>query len=156
MVTSTPVHPLKTAYNIPDVVAGTAARTMNASIPLNFYFLPPDSLSQYYVYFHFAEIEKLENGVYREFTILLNGELYLTQSVTVRLAYLTSLTTFPNEPAPMGEQLHFSIIAAEGSKLPPILNAVEIFASMELPNITTAIQDGMLSSLLYFPLYCLA
>ncbi|XP_030968234.1 putative leucine-rich repeat receptor-like serine/threonine-protein kinase At2g19230 [Quercus lobata] len=41
----------------------------------------------------------------------------------------------------MGERLHFSIIAAEGSKFPPILNAVEIFVSKELPNKTTAIQD---------------
>ncbi|XP_030949057.1 putative leucine-rich repeat receptor-like serine/threonine-protein kinase At2g19230 [Quercus lobata] len=41
----------------------------------------------------------------------------------------------------MGEQLEFSITAAEGSKFPPILNAVEIFVSKELPNKTTAIQD---------------
>ena len=129
----------------------TAAKTQNASSPLNLYWTPPDSLSKCYVYFHFAEIEKLDNGQQRELTISLNGERYLTESV--RLDYLNSRTIIPNEPAIMGEQLYFSITAAEGSKFPPILNAVETFVSKELPNKTTAIEDGMLSSLLYFPFY---
>ena len=132
----------------------TAAKSQNSTTPLSLYFSPPDSLSHCYVYFHFAEIEKLENGQQRELTILLNGERYLTESVT--LDYLNSRTILPTELAIMGEQLKFSITAAEGSKFPPILNAVEIFVSKELPNKTTAIQDGMLSSLLYFPLYWLA
>ena len=132
----------------------TAAKSQNSTTPLSLYLSPPDSLSQCYVYFHFAEIEKLENGQQREMTILLNSERYLTESV--RLDYLKPQTILRTEPAIMGERLHFSIIAAEGSKFPPILNAVEIFVSKELPNITTAIEDGMLSSLLYFPLYWLA
>ncbi|XP_023912841.2 putative leucine-rich repeat receptor-like serine/threonine-protein kinase At2g19230 isoform X2 [Quercus suber] len=127
------------AYNIPDVVLRTAAKSQNSTTPLILSFSPPDSLSQCYVYFHFAEIEKLENGQQRELTILLNGERYLTQSA--RLDYLNSRTILPTELAIMGERLEFSIIAAEGSKFPPILNAVEIFVSKELPNKTTAIQD---------------
>ncbi|KAL4625943.1 hypothetical protein ACB092_05G060300 [Castanea dentata] len=119
------------AYNIPDVVLRTAAKSQNSTTPLSLYFSPPDSLSQCYVYFHFAEIEKLENGMQRELTILLNGERYLAESGS-------SLKT---EQAIMGERLHFSIIAAEGSKFPPILNAVEVFVAKELPNKTTSIQD---------------
>ncbi|XP_030949054.1 putative leucine-rich repeat receptor-like serine/threonine-protein kinase At2g19230 isoform X2 [Quercus lobata] len=122
-----------------DVVLRTAAKSQNSTTPLSLYLSPPDSLSQCYVYFHFAEIEKLENGQQREMTILLNGERYLTESV--RLDYLKPQTILRTEPAIMGERLHFSIIAAEGSKFPPILNAVEIFVSKELPNITTAIED---------------
>ena len=154
--TNSTVHSLSNdnAYNIPDGVLRTAAKTQNASIPLSLSLTPPDSLSKCYVYFHFAEIEKLENGQQRELTILLNGERYLTESVT--LDYLNSRTILPTELAIMGERLNFSITAAEGSKFPPILNAVEIFVSKELPNKTTAIQDGMLSSLLYFPFYWLS
>ena len=132
----------------------TAAKSQNSTTPLSFSFSPPDSLLQCYVYFHFAEIEKLENGQQRELTILLNGERYLTESVT--LDYLHSRTIRSTEQAIRGERLNFSITAAEGSKFPPILNAVEIFVSKELPNKTTAIQDGMLSSLLYFPFYWLS
>ena len=131
----------------------TAAKSQNSTTPLLLNFVPRDPRSKYYVYFHFAEIEKLENGQRRELTILLNGEQYLTESV--RLEYLTS-QTIPTEQAIMGDHLYFSIAAAEGSKFPPILNAVEFYVSKELPNKTTAIEDGMLSSLLYFPLYWLA
>ena len=136
-------------YSIPDVVLRTAAKTQNASIPLNLYWTPPDSLSKCYVYFHFAEIEKLENGQQRELTIKLNGERYLTESV--RLDYLNSQTILPTEPPITGKRLHFTITAAEGSKFPPILNAVETAVLKQLPNKPTATDDGMLSSLFYLP-----
>uniref|UniRef100_A0A2N9FWU6 non-specific serine/threonine protein kinase n=1 Tax=Fagus sylvatica TaxID=28930 RepID=A0A2N9FWU6_FAGSY len=127
------------AYNIPDVVLKTAAKTQNASIPLSLYFSPPDSLSKCYVYFHFAEIEKLEAGQQRELKINLNGERDLGESF--KLDYLNVLTVAPNNPPITGERLHFTINAAEGNKLPPILNAVEMFVLKELPNRPTAIED---------------
>ncbi|XP_065619849.1 senescence-induced receptor-like serine/threonine-protein kinase [Quercus suber] len=136
--TSSIVNRYDNAYNIPEEVLRTAAKSQNSTTPLRLNFFPPDPLLKYYVYFHFAEIEKLENGQQRELTILLNGERYLTESV--RLDYLNS-RTIPTEQAIMGERLNFSIAAAEGSKFPPILNAIEFFVSKELPNKTTAIQD---------------
>ena len=132
----------------------TAAKSQNSTTPLRVSFIPPDPRSKCYVYFHFAEIEKLEDGQQRELTILLNGQRYRRESV--RLDYLNTgsvSTILPTELAIMGERLEFSIIAAEGSKFPPILNAVEIFVSKALPDKTTAIEDGMLSSLSYFPFY---
>nr|XP_023885786.1 putative leucine-rich repeat receptor-like serine/threonine-protein kinase At2g19230 [Quercus suber] len=135
-------------YDLPDVVLKTAAKTQNSSIPLSLYWSPPDSLSKCYVYFHFAEIEKLEAGQQRELKINLNGERYLTESV--KLDYLKPHTIVQNNPPISGERIHFSISAVEGNKLPPILNAVEIFVLKELPNKTTAVQgqshivkDGM-------------
>ena len=127
----------------------TAAKTQNASIPLSLYWSPPDSLSKCYVYFHFAEIEKLEGGQQRELKIDLNGKRYLTESV--KLDYLIPKTIVQNDPPISGKRIHFSISSAEGTKLPPILNAVEIFVLKELPNKPTAIDDGMLSSLFYLP-----
>ena len=137
------------AYNIPDVVLRTAARSQNASIPLNFSWSPPDSLSKCYVYFHFAEIEKLAAGKQREFTINLNGQHYLTESI--KLDYLNPITIVQTDQPSSGQQLNFTISAAEGTKLPPILNAVEFFVLKELPNKPTAIDDGMFSSLFYLP-----
>nr|POF25148.1 putative leucine-rich repeat receptor-like serine/threonine-protein kinase [Quercus suber] len=127
------------ANNIPDVVLRTAAQSQNASIPLNFSWSPPDSLSKCYVYFHFAEIEKLEAGQQRELTINLNGQHYLTESI--KLDYLNPITIVQTDQASSGQQLYFSISAAKGTKLPPILNAVEIFELKELPNKPTAIDD---------------
>ncbi len=127
----------------------TAAKTQNASIPLTLSWSPPDSLSKCYVYFHFAEIEKLEGGQQRELKIDLNGKRYLTESV--KLDYLIPKTIVQNDPPISGDRIYFSISSAEGTKLPPILNAVEIFVLKELPNKPTAIDDGMLSSLFYLP-----
>ncbi len=127
----------------------TAVKTQNASIPLSFSWNPPDSLSKCYVYFHFAEIEKLEAGQQRELKIDLNGERYLTESI--KLDYLSPQTIVQNDPPISGEQLYFSIYAAEGTKHPPILNAVETVVLKELPNEPAAIDDGMLSSLFYLP-----
>ncbi|KAK7828301.1 putative leucine-rich repeat receptor-like serine/threonine-protein kinase, partial [Quercus suber] len=83
-------------YNIPDVVLRTAAKTQNSSIPLSFSGSPPDSISKCYVYFHFAEIEKLKAGQQRELKINLNGERYLTESV--KLDYLKPQTIVQNDP----------------------------------------------------------
>ncbi|KAM4100046.1 hypothetical protein ACB094_05G039100 [Castanea mollissima] len=126
-------------YDLPDVVLKTAAKTKNSSIPLSLSWSPPDSHSKCYVYFHFAEIEKLEAGQQRELKINLNGERYLTESV--KLDYLKPQTIVQNNPPISGERIYFSISAVEGTKLPPILNAVEIFVLKELPNKPTAIDD---------------
>jgi hypothetical protein len=128
-------------------VLRTAATTPNASIPLSLSWSPPDSLSKCYVYFHFAEIEKLGAGQQRELTINLNGERNLTESI--KLDYLKPLTIVQDDPPISGSRVNFSINAAEGTKFPPILNAIEIFVLKMLPNKTTAIDDGTLSSLFY-------
>ena len=127
----------------------TAAKTQNATTPLSLYWSPPDSLSKYYAYFHFAENEKLKAGQQRELTINLNNKRNLTESV--KLDYLNPRTIVPNDPPISGKQINFSIQAAKGTKLPPILNALEVFQSIELPNKTSSIDDGMLSSLFYLP-----
>ncbi|KAL0010257.1 hypothetical protein SO802_005365 [Lithocarpus litseifolius] len=126
-------------YNLPDVVLRTAAKTHNSSLPLGIAWSPPDSLSKCYVYFHFVEIEKLEAGRQRELKIDLNGERYLTESI--KLDYLKPQTIAQNDPPISGERIQFLISAVEGTKLPPILNAVEIFVLKDLPNKPTAIDD---------------
>ena len=136
-------------YNLPDVVLRTAAKTQNSSLPLILSWSPPDSHSKCYVYFHFVEIEKHEARQQRELKIYLNGERYLTESV--KLDYLKPQTIAQNDPPISGERIYFSISAAEGTKLPPILNAVEIFVLKDLPNKPTATDDGMSSSLFYLP-----
>ena len=123
----------------------TAAKTRNASVPLTLYWNPPDSFSKCYVYFHFAEIEKLEAGQQRELKINLNGEHNLTESV--KLDYLNPQTIVQNDRPISGQQIYFSIYAAEGTKHPPILNAFEAVVLKDLPNNPTAIDDGRLSSL---------
>ena len=80
-------------------------------------------------------------------TINLNDECNLIESV--KLDYLNPRTVVQNDPPISGKQISFSIQAAKGTKLPPILNALEFFQSIELPNKTSSIDDGMISSLFY-------
>ncbi|XP_041001964.1 putative leucine-rich repeat receptor-like serine/threonine-protein kinase At2g19230 [Juglans microcarpa x Juglans regia] len=126
-------------YGLPAEVMKTAAKTQNASSPIEVYFNPLDSSSKYYWYFHFAEVEKLEPGQQRELAISLDGQRYLTESV--RLDYLKSQTIVHDNLPISGAQLYFSINAAQGTQLPPILNAYEIFELIELPNEPTATDD---------------
>ncbi|XP_041001952.1 putative leucine-rich repeat receptor-like serine/threonine-protein kinase At2g19230 [Juglans microcarpa x Juglans regia] len=129
------------AYRLPAEVMNTAAKTQNASIPLKIYYdVQPGSLSKYYCYFHFAEVEKLEPDQQRELTISLNGKRYLTE--TVKLDYLNSQTIVQDNLAISDEAwLNFSIKAAPGTQLPPILNAYEFFELKELPIEPTDTDD---------------
>ncbi|KAK7831734.1 putative lrr receptor-like serine/threonine-protein kinase [Quercus suber] len=85
------------------------------------------------------EIEKLKAGQQRELKINLNDERNLIKSV--KLDYLNPRTIVQNDPPISGKQISFSIQAAKGTKLPPILNALEFFQSIELPNKTSSIDD---------------
>ncbi|XP_035547459.1 putative leucine-rich repeat receptor-like serine/threonine-protein kinase At2g19230 [Juglans regia] len=128
------------AYELPAQVLKTASKTQNASIALKVSWTALDTLSKYYVYLHFAEIEKLEPGQQRELTIDLNGESNLSESV--KLDYLNPLTIVQDDPPNSGgRRLHFSIKAAQGTTIPPILNAYEIYRLLELTNKPTAPDD---------------
>ncbi|KAK3220049.1 hypothetical protein Dsin_014019 [Dipteronia sinensis] len=76
------------AYQVPDRVLKTAARAPNASIPLNFFLNLANSSSDSpcYIYFHFAEIEKLKDGQKRKLRIDLNSTnsgLIVTEPITL-------------------------------------------------------------------------
>ncbi|TXG68781.1 hypothetical protein EZV62_003716 [Acer yangbiense] len=130
-------------YKLPAEVLQTAAVSENASIPLSLYFTPLNPASRCYIYFYFAEIEKLEDGKQRELSIYLNGERYLTESV--KLDYLTTMVRAQNDPPIHGNRLHFSIYSVNGSDIPPILNAVEVYVLLELPFSPTNLDDGVVS-----------
>ncbi|KAF5466499.1 hypothetical protein F2P56_016419, partial [Juglans regia] len=118
----------------------TAFKTLNASIPLQVAWTALDTISKYYVYLHFVEIEKLKPGQQRELKIYWNGERNFSDSF--KLDYLKPLTIAQDDPPISGRGiLYFSIIAAEGTTIPPILNAYEIYRLLELPNKPTAPED---------------
>ncbi|TXG68710.1 hypothetical protein EZV62_003645 [Acer yangbiense] len=113
-------------YKVPDKLLQTAAASKSASVPLSLAFkrnLDPDSVC--YIYFHFAEIEILDNESNRELKIEVNGVRNLS-SEPATLEYLMPMTkTSTGLPMSADKEISFKIYAAEGSDLPPILNAVE-------------------------------
>ncbi|TXG46315.1 hypothetical protein EZV62_028195 [Acer yangbiense] len=127
-------------YKVPDEVMRAAA-TVDASSPLSLYFNPPaDASGQLYIYFHFVELEELNDGQKRELRIELNGERNLTEPVI--LEYLKPVTINTTFPPINSNRVHFSIYAADDSDLPPILNAVEMYEIIELRRSPTNLEDG--------------
>ncbi|KAK4837288.1 hypothetical protein QYF36_004216 [Acer negundo] len=134
------------AYQVPDRVLRTASRTQNASIPLILDFNPPDSASPCYIYFHFAEIEKLKDGQKRKLRVDLYGESGLKVTEPITLEYLKPMILTSTDLPMFGTELQVSIYATGGPDLPPILNGVEIFMFVGLPLSPTNLSDGKFSS----------
>ncbi|XP_056176396.1 probable LRR receptor-like serine/threonine-protein kinase At1g05700 isoform X2 [Syzygium oleosum] len=123
-------------YKVPWTVLQTAQRSMNASSPLNFRWPHWYHRQKWIVYFHFAEIERLASGLQREFTISVNDYQF---TKTVSLEYLKPVVVVST---PVNTSLvTFSIESTNESGKPPILNAVEVYAVIELPNVPTAQDD---------------
>jgi hypothetical protein len=129
---------------LPFEVLRTAVKPRNGlnSLSYNYKLGYPENITpEFLVFFHFAEIEQIEPGEIREFTITLNGLKY----GPFTLEYLKPLTTGPYKLQVPEDQVRFSNNATSRSHLPPILNAFEIFELRPLPHSPPNQTDGMLS-----------
>lgn len=114
----------------------TAAMPKSENTSLE-YWLPNDTTSQYFVYLHFAEIEKLLPNQSREFTVSYNGQLFEPNSPK----YLHSKTVYSGSGLVGGERLIISKTA--NSTHPPILSAIEVYLAIEFLQSDTHEIDGM-------------
>ncbi|KAL6140785.1 hypothetical protein ACLB2K_059078 [Fragaria x ananassa] len=127
-------------YEPASVVMSTAATAKNATDPLMLWWDPPVDANdtEYYVYMHFAELEKLQPNESRWQYITNNGELYM-KSFAPRYLYTDTIyNRFPLR----GSQ-NFSIIKAENSTLPPSINGLEIYTLKEFLELETNQDDGL-------------
>ncbi|ONI14981.1 hypothetical protein PRUPE_3G019400 [Prunus persica] len=124
-------------YQPPPIVMRTAATPRRANASLDFFWLPADDKASYYVYMHFAEVEKLQANQSRLQYITRNGQVIYESFAP---DYLYTNTIF--SPAALsGGQYNFSIRKAENSTLPPILNAIEIYTLKEFLELETNQED---------------
>ncbi|PQM35564.1 hypothetical protein Pyn_13525 [Prunus yedoensis var. nudiflora] len=126
-------------YQPPSVVLATAATPKNVDDSVNIFWLPSDNTAKYYVYMHFAEVEKLPGNESRQFNITRNGELY---SGLFAPKYLSVSTIFSLSDWSRGQYITLSIIKAGNSTLPPILNAFETYMVKDFAEPETNQQDG--------------
>ncbi|XP_029129074.1 probable leucine-rich repeat receptor-like protein kinase At2g28990 isoform X2 [Cajanus cajan] len=115
-------------YKLPSQVLRTAVQTRNVSKPLQFdfdnvFFEPLDKPFEYFIYFHFAEIEQLPRGQKRVIDITLEFEPILSHPLV--LEYLKPVTVSPQKTT--RGFVSFNITATSESDAPPILNAFEIY-----------------------------
>lgn len=125
-------------YNLPAKIMETAYRPRNAT-SLDFYLIGIDSSLEFYMYFHFAEVEEVQAGQLRQFTISLNSKII---SDPIEPMYMASQTYF-TQSSLSGSDMNFSLAMTNQSTLPPILNALEIYMIKEFLQSPTQENNGM-------------
>lgn len=110
-------------FQVPSSVMSTAVMAKNASTSLDFYWEGVDNTTEYYIYMHYAEIQKLRAHQPRNLYLVMNG---WPQTPFV-LPYLYTDTLYNRRPY-SGETIYsFSIMKTKNSTLAPILNAYEVY-----------------------------
>ncbi|KAJ8638598.1 hypothetical protein MRB53_012865 [Persea americana] len=119
----------------------TTVRPANNSDALYLNWTTRDFSAQFHVYMHFAKLELLGANMKREFAICCgNNSCY---SSPIRPEYL--VTTTIQTPQPLSGQQNYtcSFTKTPNSNRPPILNAIEMFTILQLPETPTREEDGM-------------
>ncbi|XP_019054985.1 PREDICTED: putative leucine-rich repeat receptor-like serine/threonine-protein kinase At2g19230, partial [Nelumbo nucifera] len=124
-------------YKLPSKVISTAVRPKNGGGFLEFRLPLEDPNSQFYMYIHFAEVERLQGNQLRNFSIFLNGELWYEPEVPT---YLSSNTIFSKAPV-RGQEVRVAMNKTGKSTLPPMFNAFEIYLVKELLHSPTNNED---------------
>jgi hypothetical protein len=131
-------------YKLPAQVLSTAIKPASGyTLRYDLGNYDQDSSYEYYVCFHFAEIEELKEGEIREFFIDVNEGNYISENIT--LEYLKPFSRCPNQT--FEGHFSFTINATAKSNLPPLLNALEIYHVFSLPDLPTDPGDGAFFSL---------
>lgn len=116
----------------------TAVTPKDDSAPIELSWEKEDDESGYYLYMHFAEILKLEANQSRSFNITFNGKYWIGPLVP---KYLSENTIF-TQSALTGGKYAFSLLKTEGSTLPPIINALELYSVRYFSQSETQEEDG--------------
>lgn len=120
----------------------TAAIPSNLSAPLTVSWTPEKHGDQYYLYSHFAEIQDLHANDTREFDVLWNGAVTVEAFVPSKLLIDTFMNKSPETCD--GGKCSYQLIKTSKSTLPPLLNALEIYAVIQFAQSETDENDGTL------------
>lgn len=124
------------------IVMETAITPKNASQSIDLWWESDDENTQYYIYFHFAELEKLQRKQFRGFNISHNGQYWDGPIIP---DYLYTSTIYSNSPLKFPQRQHnFSFFQTENSTLPPIINALEIYFKIQVSELESDPRDGMM------------
>ncbi|KAL0562306.1 hypothetical protein IC582_002758 [Cucumis melo] len=123
------------SYNPAAIVMQSAATPKNGRKYLSYSWNSSKESDQFYVFMHFAELEKLQSNQIREFNITYNGEYWDGPIVP---DYLSTTTIYNTKPSVMSSLRHqLSFFPIENSTLPPIINGLEIYLVMEISELET-------------------
>lgn len=130
-------------YNVPQVVARTAAIPANESQPLTIDWALEDATEQSYIYMHFAEIQNLKANETREFNITYNGGQRWFSNFRPPNFSITTIFNPRAVSSPDGK-FNFTFAMTSNSTLPPLINALEIYKVLDLTLLETNQDEGKL------------
>ncbi|XXG57283.1 hypothetical protein AAC387_Pa03g4482 [Persea americana] len=129
------------AFQPPSAVMMTAIRPGNDNNELYYSWTAGHSFMQFHVYMYFAELERLEPNMKREFTVCCGTDSCFDGHISPE--YLVTHTLLTNQPL-SGQYIYScSFKKTPSSTLPPILNAIEILAILQHNSTPTRDQDGI-------------
>ncbi|MQM03188.1 hypothetical protein Taro_035968 [Colocasia esculenta] len=117
-------NPWNDMFEVPSAVMRTAATTRSTSETLDFSSTLSSAEDAIYIFMYFAELRQLGANETREMVVYVNGRLW---SPVVTPFYLFTIALFTENPGSMDTR-EFSVRASERSTLPPLVNAVEVYA----------------------------
>ncbi|XXG57287.1 hypothetical protein AAC387_Pa03g4482 [Persea americana] len=129
------------AFQPPSAVMMTAIRPVNDSNELYYSWTARDSFMQFHVYMYFAELERLEPNMKREFTVCCGTDSCFDGHISPE--YLVTHTLLTNQPLSGQHTYSCSFKKTPSSTLPPILNAIETLAILQHNSTPTRDQDGI-------------
>ncbi|XXG57286.1 hypothetical protein AAC387_Pa03g4482 [Persea americana] len=127
------------AFQPPSAVMMTAIRPVNDSNELYYSWTARDSFMQFHVYMYFAELERLEPNMKREFTVCCGTDSCFDGHISPE--YLVTHTLLTNQPLSGQHTYSCSFKKTPSSTLPPILNAIETLAILQHNSTPTRDQD---------------
>ncbi|KAF2607117.1 hypothetical protein F2Q68_00043606 [Brassica cretica] len=130
-------------YNVPQVVARTAAIPVDESQPLTIDWTLDEVTAQSYIYMHFAEIQNLKANETREFNITYNGGKRWFDYFRPPNFSITTIFNPRAVSSPDGK-FNFTFSMTSNSTLPPLINALEIYKVLDLSLLETN-QDEVLA-----------
>ncbi|RZR91166.1 hypothetical protein BHM03_00019230 [Ensete ventricosum] len=134
-------------FQVPGAVMATAVTPSdNTSLLLLMSSKPGPVRPEYYVYMHFADFDAPSPNRTRLFDVYVNNELEASNFQPNYLLSTHISLTYDLRPA---VEYDIDLNHTGGSTLPPILNAIEIYTLLSLPDTTTYENDGSLSWLMH-------
>ncbi|CAL9768373.1 unnamed protein product [Musa acuminata subsp. burmannicoides] len=140
--TSTVQNPADDHFQVPSAIMQTAvypADSTKLEISLT---TEPGDVDELYAVMYFSELQPppLQNATTRRFFVYLNGAP-LNDAQPLAPEYLRSHTLYNTDPAAGNGQYNISLVEASDSKLPPILNALEVLSAMRNTNMASDSRD---------------
>ncbi|XP_030487653.2 probable LRR receptor-like protein kinase At1g51890 [Cannabis sativa] len=129
-------------YKLSPVVMSTAITPTKPDEPLIYEWSTYSNKKAVYSFLHFAEVEKLKANEYRAFDIYMNGEHYFGPYAP---KYLVMDTLYGDKALPIPSNIfgsyNFTLVKTANSTLPPILNAIELYTSIDFSQLETNEED---------------